>query len=79
MPLEWHRNDRCWLTTDSPAMSLVRPLTGSPEAVTRNTLPMSVPGYEQTSSRPKSTSAYRVAGGSHPPPAPTERSVRMSG
>ncbi len=24
------------------------------------------------------TSAYRVAGGSYPPPAPTERSVRIS-
>ncbi len=28
-----------WLTTDSPAMSLVRPLTGWPEAVTRLRLP----------------------------------------
>ncbi len=39
---------------------------------------MTAYGYKQTSSRPKSTSAYRVAGGSHPPPAPTERSVRIS-
>ncbi len=36
------------------------------------------PGYKQTSNRPKTTSAHRVAGGSHPPPAPTERSVRIS-
>ncbi len=39
---------------------------------------MSEIGYKETSNGPILTSAHRVAGGSHPPPAPTERSVRIS-
>ena len=55
----------CWLKAAVRATAWLRPVTGWPEAVSNVRFRLIA-------------SAHRVAGGGHPPPAPTERSLRIA-